>query len=229
MKGGPMSWERKSPTSQPQHASLRERGLHVWQSCLGNVGPSLADQKRRRARMQKMGLVAGVAMAIGVHATSAASQSVATTTPQPSNNDKKEVTISGCVVKGDGGYVLMNVAEETAAAAVAAGTPSSPQPPGTVMPGRVLYWLDDDDDLQKHAGQKVEVRGELEGDVGRGKISAEREGGLVELEFKVPGEKKVTVMVPSVPPTAGTTGTVGDKEPATPYLARRSAGGSAKT
>ena len=171
--------------------------------------------------MQKMGLVAAIAMAIGVHATSAASQSVATTTPQPSNDDKKEVTISGCVVKGDGGYVLMDVAEETAAAAVAAGTPSSPQPRGTVLPGRVLYWLEDDDDLAKHVGQKVEVRGELEGDIGRGKISAEREGGLVELEFKVPGDKKVTVLVPSVPPTIGTSGTIGDKERDIAYIVRK--------
>ena len=179
--------------------------------------------------MRKMGLVAAIGLAIGVQAASAASQSVATSTPQPSNDDKKEVTITGCVVKGDGGYVLTNVAEETAAAAVAAGSPSSAQPAGTVMPGRVLYWLEDDDDLQKHAGQKVEVRGELEGDIGRGKISAEREGGLVELEFKVPGEKKVTVMVPSVPSTVGTSGTIGDKERDIAYIVRKIDVDSVKT
>src|SRR5262245_59150126 len=105
--------------------------------------------------MTKMGLVASIAMAMALHATSATSQSVATAPPQPSKDDKKDVTITGCVVKGDGGYVLTNVAQETAAAAVAAGTPSSPQPEGTIMPGRVLYWLEDDDELREHAGQKV--------------------------------------------------------------------------
>jgi hypothetical protein len=179
--------------------------------------------------MKKMGWVAALGLAVGVHVASAASQSVATATPQPSGNDKKDVTITGCVVKGDGGYVLTNVSEENAAAAVAAGTPSSPQPPGTVMPGRVLYWLDDDHHLRDHAGQKVEVRGELKGDIGRGKISAEREGGLVELEFKVPGEKKVTVMVPRVPPTIGTSGSVGDQERDIAYIVRKIDVDSVKT
>ena len=179
--------------------------------------------------MKKLGLVAAIGMAMALHATSATSQSVAATTPQPSKDDKKDVTVTGCVVKGDGGYVLTNVAEETAAAAIAAGTPSSPQPSGTVMPGRVLYWLEDDDDLKDHAGQKVEVRGELQGDIGTGKISAEREGGLVELEFKVPGEKKVTVMVPNVPATVGTSGSVGDKERDIAYIVRKIDVDSVKT
>jgi hypothetical protein len=170
--------------------------------------------------MTKMGLVASIAMAMALHAMPATSQSVATAPPQPSKNDKKDVTITGCVVKGDGGYVLTNVAQEAAAAAVAAGTPSSPQPAGAIMPGRVLYWLEDDD-LEEHAGQKVEVQGELEGDITTGKISAEREGGLVELEFKVPGEKKVTVLMPSVPPTVGTSGSVGDKERDIAYIVRK--------
>jgi hypothetical protein len=168
-----------------------------------------------------MGLVASIAMAMAFHATSATSQSVATAPPQPSTDDKKDVTITGCVVKGDGGYVLTNVAHETTAAAVAAGTPGSPQPAGAVMPGRVLYWLEDDDELEEHAGQKVEVRGELESDITTGKISAEREGGLVELEFKVAGEKKVTVLMPSVPPTVGTSGSVGDKERDIAYIVRK--------
>ena len=97
------------------------------------------------------------------------------------------------------------------------------------MPGRVLYWLDHDDDLKDHAGQKVEVRGELEGDIATGKISAEREGGLVELEFKVPGERKVTVMVPNVPPTIGTSGAVGDKERDIAYIVRKIDVDSVKT
>src|SRR5918994_4306564 len=170
--------------------------------------------------MRQMGLAAAMTLALGIGAV-AAPQSIATTAPQQAAGDKKDVTITGCVVRGDGGFVLTNVAEETAAAAVAAGTPSTPQPAGTVMPGRVLYWLDDDEKLEEHAGHKVEVRGELEGDIETGKISAEREGGLVELEFKVEGDRKVTIKVPDVPSTIGTSGAVGDREKDFPYIVRR--------
>jgi hypothetical protein len=170
--------------------------------------------------MKQMGFAAVVALSLGISAVAAAAQ-VASAPAQQTGDDKKDVTITGCVVKGDGGYVLSNVAEQTAAAAVAGGLPSAPQPAGAVMPGRVLYWLDDDDDLAEHAGHKVEVEGELKGDIERGQISAEREGGLIELEFKVDGDKKVTIKVPNVPPTVGTSGTVGDKETDIPYIVRK--------
>jgi hypothetical protein len=178
--------------------------------------------------MKRMSFAVAIALGLGASAISAASQ-VATAPAQQSAQEKKGVTITGCVVKGDGGYVLTNVAEATTSAAVAAGMPSTPQPAGTVMPGRVLYWLKDDDDLADHAGQRVEVRGDIKGDVETGKISAEREGGLVELEFKIDGEKKVTVTVPNVPSTIGTSGAVGDKERDFPYIVRRLDVDSVKT
>jgi hypothetical protein len=168
--------------------------------------------------MKRMSLVAAIALTAGLTAISATAQSVATATPQ---QDKKDVTITGCVVKGDGGYVLSDVLPENSAAAAVAGTPSTPQPAGTVMPGRVLYWLHDDEDLADHAGQKVEVRGELEGDIEKGNISAEREGGLIELEFKIEGNKKVTVKVPEVPATIGTSGAVGDREKDFAFVVRK--------
>jgi hypothetical protein len=117
--------------------------------------------------------------------------------------------------------VLTNVADETAAAAVAGGMPTPPQPKENVLPGRVIYLLNDDDDLGQHAGQKVEVRGELEGEIEKGMISAEREGGLIELEFKVAGDRKVTVKLPEVPATVGTSGTIGDKEVDLRYIVRK--------
>jgi hypothetical protein len=170
--------------------------------------------------MKQMGFCAALALSFGISALSASSQ-VASTTPQQDKGEKKNVTITGCVVKGDGGYVLSDVSGENTAAAVAAGAPASPQPAGTVMPGRVLYWLNEDKDVAAHAGHKIEVTGELKGDLEKGKISAERESGQVELEFKVEGEKKVTVKVPQVPPAIGTTGAVGDKEKDFPYVVRR--------
>jgi hypothetical protein len=178
--------------------------------------------------MKQMSFAAAIALGLSVSALSAASQ-VASAPAQQAASERKDVTITGCVVKGDGGYVLTNVAEATASAAVAAGMPSTPQPAGTVMPGRVLYWLTDDEDLAEHAGQRVEVRGDIKGDIETGKISAEREGGLVELEFKIDGEKKVTIKVPSVPATVGTSGAVGDRERDFRYIVRRFDVDSVKT
>ncbi len=165
-------------------------------------------------------LAAALVLSAGVAALSAAPQ-VASAPAQQSGDDKRSVTLTGCVVKGDGGYVLTNVSEETAAAAVAGGMPSSPQPKGAVLPGRVFYWMDDDEDLKDHAGHQVEVRGKIEGDIERGEISAERENGLIELEFKVKGDKKVTIKVPDVPATVGTSGGVPDKEVDIPFIVRR--------
>ena len=166
--------------------------------------------------MKHMCIAAALALSLGVEA----SAQVASAPARPTGDDN-DITITGCVVKGDGGYVLSNVADDTAAAARAAGLPSRPQPRGTVLPGRVLYWLDDDEDLAEHAGQRVEVKGELKGDIEAGKISAEREGGLVELEFKVNGERTVTVKVPDVPASVGTAGSVGDKEVEVHYIVRK--------
>jgi uncharacterized protein YdeI (BOF family) len=166
--------------------------------------------------MKRMSLAAAIAFASALSAISATAQSVATAAPQ---QDKKDVTLTGCVVKGDGGYVLSDVSPENTVAATAGA--STPPAAGAVMPGRVLYWLKDDDDLAEHAGQKVEVKGELEGDIEKGMISAEREGELIELEFKVAGDKKVTVKVPDVPASVGTAGTVGDKEKDFAFVVRK--------
>lgn len=163
--------------------------------------------------MKQMGFAAVLALGLSVTALPAA--------PQAAGGGEKDVTITGCVVKGDGGYVLTDVLEGTTATAMAARIPSTPQPEGTVLPARVLYWLDDDDDVKDYAGQKIEIRGERKGDIEKGKISAEREGGLVELEFKVDGDKKVTIKVPEVPAAIGTSGAVGDKEKDFNYVVRR--------
>lgn len=170
--------------------------------------------------MKRMGFAGALALSLSLGGGLAAAQ-VASAPAQAKSSDTKDVTLTGCVVKGDGGYVLMNVSPENTAAAAASGLPSSPHPHGMVLPGRVLYWLDDDDELEEHAGQRVEVKGEMEGEIEQGSIEAEREDGLVELEFKVDGDRKVTVKVPHVPATVGTSGIVGDKEVELRYIVRK--------
>ena len=122
----------------------------------------------------------------------------------------EKVTVVGCVVKGDGGYVLTTDAATVPAPTMPAGTTTVAS--ATTVAGRVFYWLDDDDEIDEHAGQKVELTGELEHDVDQAKIAVERENGSVEIEFKADGERKVTVKVPDVPSTVGTSGAVGDRE-----------------
>ena len=121
-----------------------------------------------------------------------------------------KVTLVGCVIKGDGGYVLSNVADpwESRPAGSAATTITS----ASNVAGRIFYWLAGDDDLDEHAGRKVEVRGKLEKEIDKGLIAVEREKGMIEIEFKADGERKVTVKVPEVPAAVGTSGAVSDRE-----------------
>jgi hypothetical protein len=91
-----------------------------------------------------------------------------------------EIKVTGCIVNGeDGGFL---VADRTAQASNASG--------------RVLYLLKDDDDWKAHAGQRVELKGEIEGDVEEGEIEIERKDTGVEIEIKSDG-KTVKAMLPA--------------------------------
>jgi hypothetical protein len=136
---------------------------------------------------------------------------------------KGHVTITGCVVKGDGGYLLTNVADREGRDANASGAvPSSSGIAAARTPtlGEVLYWLDDEDKLQGHEGQRVEVKGELEGDVKKGEMEIKRKDGKVEIEAKA-GGKKVKAILPDTSPAIGTAGAPGDKKVELEYLLRR--------
>ena len=124
-------------------------------------------------------------------------------TPVATAQDQK-VTITGCAVKGSGdgdGFLLANTTDQTTT--------------------RFLYWLDDDDDeVQKLMGQLVEVTGQVEGDIKRGEIKVEREGGMIELEIKAAG-RKANVKLADVPSALGTAGSVKDREIELPYVVRK--------
>jgi hypothetical protein len=68
------------------------------------------------------------------------------------------------------------------------------------LASRVLYWIEDEDDLDEHVGQMVEVRGELEG-LETGELEIERDGAYTEIRLELDGdEEKIRV------PTAWLTG-----------------------
>jgi hypothetical protein len=134
-------------------------------------------------------------------------------------NADNKVTVVGCVIKGDGGFVLSNPADpwESNASGSAATTVTS----ASNVAGRTFYWLNDDDDLDEHAGRKVQVEGKLEKDIDQGMISVEREDGMVEIEFKADGERKVTVKVPDASAAVGTSGAISDREKAYRVVIRK--------
>ena len=112
----------------------------------------------------------------------------------PANSDDK-VTLVGCVIKGDGGYVLSSMTDLLAPSST--GSAANTVTSASNVAGRTYYWLSDDHDLNDHAGRKVEVVGKLEKEIDKGKISVEQEGGMTEIEFKADGERKVTIKVPN--------------------------------
>jgi hypothetical protein len=52
---------------------------------------------------------------------------------------------------------------------------------------RVFYWLEDDEDLAKHVGQMIEVKGDL-GDFEKGEVEFDKDGDFTEIELKLDGK-----------------------------------------
>lgn len=55
--------------------------------------------------------------------------------------------------------------------------------------GRVFYWLEDDEDLSRYRGQRVEVRGELE-DFEKGKVEIDRHDKYTKITLDLDGKKQ---------------------------------------
>ena len=169
--------------------------------------------------MKRTTLASGFALAVAIAAAGA--------TPIAARTAEEKVTITGCVVKGSGdgdGFLLANAVERTTTTTVAptpTGTAVSSSTTSALRPSRILYWLDDDDDvLERMMGQQVEVVGEVEGDIEKGEIDIERESGMIELEIKADG-RKATVKLPEVPSAVGTSGSVSDREIELDYVVRK--------
>jgi hypothetical protein len=53
----------------------------------------------------------------------------------------------------------------------------------------VFYWLGGDDDLKKNVGRRVEIEGELKGDIKPGEIKVDHKDDWTELEVKSDGHE----------------------------------------
>ncbi len=71
-------------------------------------------------------------------------------------------------------------------AGAAALSPHGDGSPGLAQ--RIFYWLDDEDDLSKYAGQRVEIEGDLE-DFEEGEIEIERDGTFAEIRLELDGDE----------------------------------------
>lgn len=121
-----------------------------------------------------------------------------------------EVTLRGCLIKGDGdgaGYLLSNVPGEPAWQR-SADTRIQPDAVGTSGGFEsIFYWLDDDGDLAKHVGHSVEIVGDVKGDLDDGEIEMDRKDNWTELKVKSDGrEMKANVPNSSIVPAPGDRG-----------------------
>ena len=111
-----------------------------------------------------------------------------------------EITVAGCIVRGqDGGFLVADLGARSSTAAPSATIGTSGKA------ARVLYLLKNDDDWKEHAGRRVELTGEVEGDVEEGKIEVERKEDGIEVEIESDG-RKVKALLPH-----WTAGIVSDK------------------
>jgi hypothetical protein len=105
-----------------------------------------------------------------------------------SNDDYKAITLTGCLVRGEGdgaGYLLTN----TPSVAVLRDRDTRVEPGvvGTAGTEPVFYWLSGDNDLKTHIGHQVEVKGDLKGDVKEGEIKLDRKARWTEMTVKADG------------------------------------------
>lgn len=110
------------------------------------------------------------------------------TSVQASGPDEK-IKLNGCLVKaeGDDDYLITNLPSEP-------GSSTADRNPTTSAIGTsgaystVFYWLRNDDDLKKHVGHRVEIEGDLKGDIKEGEIKLDRKDNWTELEVKSDGD-----------------------------------------
>jgi hypothetical protein len=109
--------------------------------------------------------------------------------------DDDNIMMRGCLQKAPSGDstappMLVWTRSDLMMAGLMAADRNAPNAVGTTgMAGRVFYWLDDDEDLSKHVGRMVEIKGELE-DFEKGEIEVKRDGEFTEIQLDLGGKKE---------------------------------------
>ena len=113
---------------------------------------------------------------------------IANTAIQASGGDEK-IKLSGCLIKADGDndYLISNLPSEPSASTADRNvTTTAIGTAGNFT--NVFYWLGGDDDLKKNIGHRVEIEGELKGDIKEGEIKLDRKDNWTEIEVKSDGD-----------------------------------------
>jgi hypothetical protein len=138
-------------------------------------------------RSYTLGAAAALAVSLALPLT-AQQQSVAI--------DDDEITITGCITAmtmsvpaPERPEILLWSRGDIMLAGVAATSDDDRSPATERLASRVFYWLDDDNTLANHVGQRVQVRGELE-DFEEGEIEIERDGDYAEIELELDGKEE---------------------------------------
>src|SRR4029434_1872698 len=102
----------------------------------------------------------------------AATASVAATDASiQARGGEEKIKLSGCLVKaeGDDGYLITNLPSEPGSSTADRNVATSAIGASGAC-STVFYWLRDDDDLKDHVGHRVEIEGDLKGDIKEGEI-----------------------------------------------------------
>lgn len=127
-------------------------------------------------------MVIGLFAAVTLSVIGAASTAI-----QAAGGDEK-IKLIGCLIKADGDndYLISNLpSEPSASTADRSVTTTAIGTAGNFT--NVFYWLGGDDDLKNNVGHRVEIEGELKGDIKEGEIKLDRKDNWTELEVKSDG------------------------------------------
>lgn len=103
---------------------------------------------------------------------------------------ENQVKLSGCLVRGEGdgaGYLLTNAPAEPTWLNPNEGR-VAPNAVGTTGGfSSVFYWLEGSGELKGHIGHRVEIEGDLKGNLKEGEIQVERKDQWTEVTVKADG------------------------------------------
>ena len=128
-------------------------------------------------------------LVIGCLAAATASIAGTNTSVQALGGEEK-IKLNGCLVKaeGDEGYLITNLPSEPRSSTADRNVATSAiGTSGTFS--TVFYWLRDNDDLKDHVGHRVEIEGDVKGDIKEGEIKIDRKDNWTELEVKSGGDE----------------------------------------
>jgi hypothetical protein len=116
----------------------------------------------------------------------------------------ESVKLTGCLVKGEGssGFLLVNAPIEPGSTSIDRRS-VAPGAMGTAASfANVFYWLEKDNDLTPHIGHRVEIEGDIKGDVKKGEMKIDRKDQWTEIKVKSNGHE-MKALVPNASVIAG--------------------------